>query len=33
MLMLAGLGQWDMAMAVIIGLLVGNVGVWLLGQD
>lgn len=32
-LLLAGLGQWDLVLAVVIGLLVGNVGAWLLGQD
>jgi len=32
-LVLAGLGQWDMVLAVVIGLIVGNVGSWLLGWD
>ena len=33
MLVLAGLGQWDMVLAVLIGLALGNVGAWLLGWD
>ena len=32
-LVLAGLGQWDFVVAVVIGLLIGNVGSWLLGWD
>ena len=32
-LILAGLGQWDFVLATIIGLVVGNVGSWLLGKD
>ena len=30
---LAGLGQWDFVVAVVIGLAIGNVGSWLLGWD
>ncbi len=33
LLMLVGLGQWDIAIAVLIGLTVGNVGSWLLHLD
>lgn len=32
-LILVGLGQWDMVVAVVIGLLVGNVVSWLVGGD
>ena len=32
-LILAGLGQWDFVVAVVIGLAIGNVGSWLLGWD
>jgi len=32
-LVLAGLGQWDLVIAVVIGLLVGNVLSWLVNRD
>ena len=32
-LVLVGLGQWDMVVAVVIGLFVGNVVSWLVGGD
>ncbi|MGQ9554263.1 MAG: hypothetical protein ACUVWR_09140 [Anaerolineae bacterium] len=32
-LILVGLGQWDMVLAVIIGLVLGNTITWLVGRD
>ncbi|MHB0875392.1 MAG: hypothetical protein ACYC5O_05030 [Anaerolineae bacterium] len=32
-LVLVGLGQWDMVVALAIGLFVGNVLSWLVGRD
>jgi hypothetical protein len=32
-LILVGLGQWDLVVALAIGLLVGNVLSWLVGGD
>lgn len=31
-LVLAGLGQWDLVLATIIGLTVGNVFSWMAGR-
>jgi len=32
-LVLVGLGQWDMVIAVVIGLVVGNALSWLVNRD